>query len=72
MKRSLLFGMDLKSVIALQILSRGGIAARGLSSAGRFATVRMEHVWVNAYVNLTPSRGNRNATPPNTSTPMTA
>jgi len=48
---------------ALNLLYQGGIAARGLSSGGRFATVRMEHVWVNAYVNWMPSRGNRNATP---------
>lgn len=42
---------------ALQILSQGGIAATGLASGGRITTIRLEHVWVNAYVNWTPSRG---------------
>jgi transglutaminase-like putative cysteine protease len=46
---------------ALQILSQGGIAARGLAAGGRIATIRMEHVWVSAYVNWSPSRGSRNA-----------
>ncbi len=50
------------SQAALQILNQGGIAARGMASGGRITTVRMEHVWVQAYVNWTPSRGNRNAT----------
>jgi hypothetical protein len=44
---------------ALQILNQGGIAARGITSGGRFTTIRMEHVWVNAYVNWSPSRGGR-------------
>lgn len=44
---------------ALQLLNQGGIAARGVSVAGRFAGVRMEHVWVQAYVNWTPARGSR-------------
>lgn len=60
---------------ALQLLNQGGIAARGLISGGRFATIRMEHVWVQAYVNWTPSRGNRNATPsqhPNPNGPLNA
>lgn len=47
---------------ALQLLGQGGIAARGITSGGRFTTIRMEHVWVQAYVNWTPSRGSRNAT----------
>ncbi|MGE3433873.1 MAG: transglutaminase domain-containing protein, partial [Ramlibacter sp.] len=42
---------------ALQLLNQGGIAARGIASAGRIRSIRMEHVWVSAYVNWTPSRG---------------
>jgi transglutaminase-like putative cysteine protease len=51
-----------KPEAALQILNQGGIAATGMASGGRITTIRMEHVWVNAYTNWTPSRGNRNAT----------
>ena len=46
---------------ALQLMNQGGIAARGLASAGRLATIRMEHVWVQAYVNWSPGRGARNS-----------
>lgn len=45
--------------IALNLLSQGGVAARGIAAGGRIATIRMEHVWVNALVNWTPSRGAR-------------
>src|SRR5882724_5845965 len=51
-----------KAEAALTILNQGGLAARGIGSSGRIATIRLEHVWVTAYVNWTPSRGNRNAT----------
>jgi hypothetical protein len=44
---------------ALNLLYQGGIAARGIASGGRIGTIRMEHVWVNAYVNWSPSRGSR-------------
>ena len=44
---------------AQQIIAQGGIANRGLVEGGRFAKVRMEHVWVQAYVNWAPSRGAR-------------
>jgi hypothetical protein len=44
---------------ALNLMYQGGIAARAIASGGRIITIRMEHVWVNAYVNWTPSRGNR-------------
>jgi hypothetical protein len=40
-----------KPEAAQQIISQGGIANRGLIEGGRFAKVRMEHVWVQAYVN---------------------
>lgn len=54
-------GGTTKPEAALQILNQGGIAATGIASGGRITTIRLEHVWVNAYVNWTPSRGNRNA-----------
>jgi hypothetical protein len=44
---------------AQQIIGQGGIASRGIVEGGRFAKVRMEHVWVQAYVNWAPSRGAR-------------
>ena len=50
-----------KPEAAQQIIAQGGIANRGLIEGGRFAKVRMEHVWVQAYVNWAPSRGNKNA-----------
>lgn len=53
-----------KPEAAQQIIAQGGIANRGLIEGGRFAKVRMEHVWVQAYVNWAPSRGNRNAGSP--------
>jgi hypothetical protein len=48
-----------KPEAALQLLGQGGIANRGIAEAGRFSKVRMEHVWVQAYVNWAPSRGAR-------------
>jgi len=48
-----------KPEAALDLMYQGGIAARGLIIGGRISTIRMEHVWVNAYVNWTPSRGNK-------------
>ena len=47
---------------ALSLLNQGGIAARGIAQAGGISSIRMEHAWVQAYVNWAPSRGNRNAT----------
>lgn len=44
---------------ALKLLNEGGIAARGITANGRVSRIRMEHVWVSAYVNWTPSRGAR-------------
>ena len=35
-----------KAEAAQQIIAQGGIANRGLIEGGRFAKVRMEHVWV--------------------------
>jgi hypothetical protein len=52
-------GGTTKPEAALQLLNQGGIAATGIAQGGVIQTIRMEHVWVNAYVNWTPSRGNR-------------
>ncbi len=42
---------------AQQLLGQGGVANRGIVQGGGVAKVRMEHVWVSAYVNWLPSRG---------------
>ena len=57
---------------ALQLLNQGGIAATGLARAGVIQAIRMEHVWVHANVNWSPSRGNRQGggtADPNITTP---
>ncbi|MBL0423380.1 transglutaminase, partial [Ramlibacter sp. AW1] len=48
---------------ALQLLRQGGIPARGIAQGGRFSAIRLEHVWVQAYVNWAFGRGQFNATP---------
>ena len=45
---------------ALQILGQGGIPSVGLTQGGIFKAIRLEHVWVNAYVDFDPSRGSKN------------
>ncbi len=42
---------------ALQLLGQGGIPSIGLTSGGVFKAVKLEHVWVEAYVDYVPSRG---------------
>ena len=48
---------------AQQLLGQGGIANRGIASAGRIARIQLEHVWVQAYVNWAPSRGAKQGNP---------
>jgi transglutaminase-like putative cysteine protease len=48
---------------ALNLLGQGGIPATGLATGGTIVTARMEHVWVEAYVDFKPSRGAVNRTP---------
>ena len=50
------------SAAALSLLNQGGIAARGIAQAGGISSIRMEHAWVQAYVNWAPGRGSKNAT----------
>jgi hypothetical protein len=61
--------------VAVNLLQQGGVATTGVVSGGRIVKVRMEHAWVQAYSNWTPSRGNRNATEsqhPNPNGPLNA
>jgi len=46
-----------KPEAAQQLLGQGGIANRGLIEGGKISEIRMEHAWVQAYVNWVPSRG---------------
>jgi hypothetical protein len=48
---------------ATDLLGQGGIPVLALAQGGVIKTVRMEHVWVEAYVDNTPSRGAINANP---------
>ena len=48
---------------AINLLGQGGIPSIGLASAGKVVSARMEHVWVEAYVDFKPSRGAVNPTP---------
>ncbi len=48
-----------KPEAAQQLLGQGGIANRGLIEGGKISKIRMEHAWVQAYVNWAPSRGAR-------------
>ena len=50
-----------KPEAAVVLLNQGGIAATGLSNGGSIQAIRMEHVWVQAYVNWAPGRGSQNA-----------
>ena len=42
---------------ALKLLAQGGIPSEGLVQGGRITHIRMEHVWVEAWVDYYPSRG---------------
>ena len=43
--------------VAQNLMSQGGIPNVALVSGGKIAAFRLEHVWVEAYVNYFPSRG---------------
>lgn len=45
------------ALAAVTLLSSGGVPAVGLTSGGELVAVRLEHVWVRAYLDYTPSRG---------------
>ena len=42
------------------LIASGGIPVKGVVQGGKLAYLKMEHVWVEAYVNYFPSRGARN------------
>ena len=44
-------------VSALDFMSSGGVPTTGLTEGGVVTHARMEHVWVEAFINYTPSRG---------------
>lgn len=44
---------------ALTLIASGGIPLKGLTSGGKIAAARMEHVWVEAWIDYIPSRGAR-------------
>ncbi|MCH8619961.1 transglutaminase-like domain-containing protein [Undibacterium sp. TS12] len=48
---------------AQSLLGQGGIPNIGLNNGGKIVAVRMEHVWVEAFVDYTPSRGAVNKNP---------
>jgi hypothetical protein len=56
---------------ALSLLNQGGIPSIGLTEGGQIKYIKMEHVWVQAFVDNTPSRGAVNKNP-NTWIPMDA
>jgi len=56
---------------AADLLTKTGIPTTALVAGGTIKAVRIEHVWVEAYVALSPSRGARNVAP-STWVPMDA
>jgi transglutaminase-like putative cysteine protease len=42
---------------ALDFMSSGGIPTKGLVAGGKIVAARMEHVWVEAFIDYIPSRG---------------
>ncbi len=60
-----------KPEAAQQLLGQGGIPNIGLLSGGVIKYIKLEHVWVEAYVDYVPSRGAVNRTP-DTWVPMDA
>src|SRR5690606_19238610 len=42
---------------ALHLLGQGGIPSTGLVQGGKITHIKLEHVWVEAYVDYLPSRG---------------
>jgi hypothetical protein len=60
-----------KPEAAQQLMGQGGIPNIGLASGGQIKAIKLEHVWVEAYVDYIPSRGAVN-NKPNTWIPMDA
>ncbi len=45
---------------ALEFMAQGGVPITGEVAGGQIVAAKIEHVWVDAYVNYFPSRGTRN------------
>ncbi|MFZ1547117.1 MAG: hypothetical protein WAT12_08440 [Candidatus Nitrotoga sp.] len=60
-----------KPEAAQQLMRQGGIPNIGLTSGGQIKFIKLEHVWVEAFVDYVPSRGAVNKKP-NTWVPMDA
>jgi hypothetical protein len=56
---------------AMNLMGQGGIPNIGVAQGGTIKSIRLEHVWVEAYVDYTPSRGAVNRIP-NTWVPLDA
>jgi len=56
---------------AQNLMGQGGIPNIGVGSGGQIRSIRLEHVWVEAFVDYVPSRGAVNRTP-NTWVPLDA
>ncbi len=56
---------------AMNLMGQGGIPVIGVAAAGQVKAIRLEHVWVEAYVDYVPSRGAVNRAP-NAWVPMDA
>jgi len=52
-----------KAEAAQQLMGQGGIPNIGIISGGTIKYIKLEHVWVEAYVDYVPSRGAVNKTP---------
>lgn len=48
---------------ALDLLAQGGVPVQGLAQGGVIKLARLEHVWVEAFVDFYPSRGAKNRAP---------
>jgi RHS repeat-associated protein len=55
-------GVDVPEA-AVALFDQGGIPVQGIVSGGSIAAVRIEHVWVDAWVDFDPSRGAVNRAP---------
>jgi transglutaminase-like putative cysteine protease len=45
---------------ALEFMAQGGVPITGEVAGGQIVAAKIEHVWVETYVNYFPSRGARN------------
>ncbi len=55
-------GVD-NTAAALSLLTQAGVPNRAVTQAGQTGAVQLEHVWVEAYVDYSPSRGGVNRAP---------